>query len=341
MDYPNADLVRRLRQSDALARLVGESPGFLRVLERLETIAASDATVLVEGDTGTGKELVARAIHYLSRRGALPFIPVNCGAIPDALIEDELFGHERGAFTDAQHQRIGLIGAAQGGTLCLDEVGSLPPRAQVVLLRVLQDKTFRSLGSTREEHADTRFIALSNTPLLDLVHRATFRGDLYYRLCVLSVHLPPLRERQEDILPLAFHFLRMHARAEKPVTAIAPRAQRLLQSHDWPGNVRQLENTILRAAQTAATNCVDLDDLDLLAPSPHRALVTDSSHVAGESLRLLKRRMVETFEHAYLTNLMRECRGNVTQAARVAGKERRDLGKLLRKYRIEPKTFLG
>jgi DNA-binding NtrC family response regulator len=325
----------------AVAKLIGESPPFLALLDRLPQVAAADATVLIEGETGTGKELVGRAIHYLSPRSAMPFVPVNCGALPDSLLEDELFGHERGAFTDAQRDRCGLIRAAEGGTLCLDEVGSLSSRAQVALLRVLQDKTFRMLGSVREIRADTRFIAMSNTPLAELVRRGTFRADLYYRLCVLSVRLPPLRDRRTDILRLAFHFLRKHARAEHPVTDIAPAACRVLEACDWPGNVRELENTMHRAAQMARARRVEVEDLELPNAADAGADEQPAPGSGPLNFNTLKQQAIRIFERSYLTQLMERCRGNVTHAARLAGKERRDLGRLLKKHQILPGAYAG
>jgi DNA-binding NtrC family response regulator len=291
----------------------------------------------MEGETGTGKELAARSIHAMSDRAAHAFVVINCGAIPDSLIEAELFGHARGAFTDASQERVGLLRTASRGTLCLDEIGSLSARGQATLLRVLQEKTFRPLGSTVEQRTDTRFIALSNTPLWNLVGSGAFRADLYFRLCVLSVSLPPLRERREDILPLANHFLAKHARRHRPVTSVTPRAGSLLTAYHWPGNVRQLEYVILRAAQLASDTCVhcrdiELPDLPAGAAPPH-----DSE---PSSFSEMKRRTIEAFERQYLTRLMERCRGNVTQAARLAQKERRDMGKLLKKYQIQPKTFL-
>jgi two-component system, NtrC family, response regulator GlrR len=323
----------------SIPTLLGAADVFVRARERLHAVAASDATVLIEGETGTGKELAARAVHSLSRRAAQPLVIINCAAIPDSLIEDELFGHARGAFTDAGQERVGLLQAATRGTLCLDEIGSLSRRAQATLLRVLQDKSFRPLGSTIEHRTDARFVALTNSPLWELVNADLFRADLYYRLCVLPVRLPPLRERREDILPLAYHFLEKHARRERIVTALSPAVQRVLLNYGWPGNIRQLEHAILRAAQLAAGPLVELDDLDLPGVS-----IEDGREAAADgdvSFTVLKRRTIEAFERQYLTRLMEQCRGNVTHVARKAQRERRDVGKLLKKYQIHPKTFTG
>jgi DNA-binding NtrC family response regulator len=321
--------------------LLGAATAFVRARQRLEAVAAHDATVLIEGETGTGKELAAASVHAMSRRAGHPLVVINCAAIPDSLIEDELFGHARGAFTDARHERVGLLQAASSGTLCLDEIGSLSRRGQATLLRVLQDKSFRPLGSTIEQRTDARFIALTNTPLWDLVGADVFRADLYFRLCVLPVRLPPLRERREDILPLAQHFLEKHARPEQPVTTLSPAVQTLLMKYDWPGNIRQLEYAILRAAQLAAGTRVEMDDLDLPGVNAGDAERDATPETDDVSFTVLKRRTIEAFERQYLTRLMQQCRGNVTHVARKAQRERRDVGKMLKKYQIHPKSFTG
>jgi DNA-binding NtrC family response regulator len=321
--------------------LLGAAAAFVRARDRLKAVAAHEATVLIEGETGTGKELAARAVHAMSRRAGHPLVIINCAAIPDSLIEAELFGHARGAFTDARLERVGLLQAASRGTLCLDEIGSLSRRGQATLLRVLQDKSFRPLGSTAEQQTDARFIALTNIPLWSLVSADVFRADLYFRLCVLPVRLPPLRERREDILPLALHFLAKHARPERTVTTLSPAVQTLLMNYDWPGNIRQLEYAILRAAQLAAGTRVEMDDLDLPGVNGGDAQPDATPETDEVSFTVLKRRTIEAFERQYLTRLMEQCHGNVTHAARKAQRERRDVGKMLKKYQIHPKTFTG
>jgi DNA-binding NtrC family response regulator len=332
MDSPNEKIISQLREAQALGKLIGSAPPFREAIAMLPAAARSDAAVLVTGETGTGKELVTRAIHYLSLRAGQPFVAVNCGSLTDSLLEDELFGHERGAFTDAQQRRTGLIAQAEGGTLFLDEIDALTPRAQVALLRVLQDRTFRPLGASREQRADIRFVAASNAPLASRVEAGAFRADLYYRLSVFPVALPPLRERREDILPLAAHFLTIHTPPDRPPLAFAASACAALLGARWPGNVRELENVVIRAVGLCPGPVIGISHLGL----PGQASV----EVAGRATyKTLKRLAIAAFERDYLTRLLDENRGNVTRAARSAGKERRDLGKLLKRHRLDPKQF--
>src|SRR5215471_18373821 len=227
--------------------LVGQSPEFLEILELTKRFSGCDATVLIHGETGTGKELVARAVHYLSARRNFPFIPVNCGALPDSLVESELFGHARGAFTDARDARRGLIAEAQRGTLFLDEIEVLTPKAQAALLRFLQDLEYRPVGGAVVRDANVRIIAASNAKLEELAQEARFRKDLLFRLNVLAVDLPPLRRRGRDAVLLAEKFLsRLASQYRKPPKTIHPDAVSRLLDHSWPGNVRELENLIHR-----------------------------------------------------------------------------------------------
>ena len=328
------DLIHRLRQTQGAAKLVGGATVFLKAIEQLPAIARSEAAVVITGETGTGKELVARAIHYLSDRAAFPFVAVNCGSFSHALLEDELFGHERGAYTDARARRQGLIAQAERGTLFLDEVDTLPPKAQVDLLRVLQDKSFRVIGSSVEHQADVRVIAATNAPLDKLVSSGDFRADLYYRLCVFSISLPPLKDRKEDILLLADHFLTKHAPPEKGKLRLSPSTCAALIFCSWPGNVRELENAIIRGVHLSQGDAIEVEDLGLRTPGTARTDLARSN-----SFKAAKREAVEIFERNYLTRLMSEYQGNVSRAARAAGKERRNLGKLLKKHRLNPKLF--
>ena len=250
---------RRLRGmlSDNPGRLIGNCREMRAVYEQIRQVAQSDATVLIRGASGTGKELVARAIQGLSRRKDKPFVVLNCAALPEALVESELFGHEKGAFTDARERRMGRAEAANGGTLFLDEIGDLPITTQVKLLRLLQERTFSRVGSNEELHTDVRFIAATSRNLEELMAKRLFREDLYYRLSVFPIHLPDLARRQDDILLLAQHFLsKVCAKYGKNITRFSPPVIGILQSYSWPGNVRELENCIERAVLTATDDCI-------------------------------------------------------------------------------------
>jgi two-component system response regulator AtoC len=313
--------------------MVGISGPFRRVLARIPLLAASDATVLVTGETGTGKELAARAVHYHSRRKGKPFVPVNCGALPDPLLENELFGHAKGAYTDASAPAEGLIAEADGGTLFLDEVDALSPSAQVKLLRFLQDRTYRTLGSAKSRAADVRIVGATNEDLRALVRARRFREDLFYRLDVLALHMPPLRERIEDIPLLAQHFLgRYGAQSERPKVGLAPAAIRKLTAYAWPGNIRELEGAIHRAIVLGRSETLQPEDVDLpgmdVAPDP-----------GGGSFREAKARAVEQFERSYLIGVLTLHDGNVSRAAREAGKDRRAFQRLLRKHGLERNAF--
>ena len=328
--------------TEVSGQLIGKAPVFRDALSRLPTLARADGTVLITGETGTGKELVARAVHALSPRAAAPFVAVNCGALVDTLLESELFGHERGAFTDAHARRRGLVAEAAPGTLFLDELECLTPRGQVSLLRFLQDRSYRALGSAVEQRADVRCVAATNAQLDGLVRAGTFRADLYYRVSVFSVNLPPLRERREDIVPLAEHFVAKHVTGAGPAPRLSPGAVDALLACDWPGNVRELESAIARAVPVAQGDRIEAPDLGLKAEPaaaraglPPMALLTEGE----SSYKIQKRRVVESFERAYLHRLMADHHGNVSRASLAAGKERRDLGKLLKRHGLDPRQY--
>jgi DNA-binding NtrC family response regulator len=331
-------VICKLREKQALAKLVGTAPAFVEAIRNLPAIAHSDAMVLISGQTGTGKELVARAIHYLSPRAAHPFVPLNCGSFPDPLMEVELFGHERGAFTDAHTRRKGILAQAEGGTLFLDEVDTLPPKAQIDLLRFLQDKSYRMVGSGEEFRANVRVLAASNAPLLQLAQTGAFRADLYYRLCVFTIYLPSLRERSSDIPMLAEHFLSKHAPSGGPIPKLSNEALADVVLREWPGNVRELENAIVRGIHLREGDEILPGDLSLpvRGSRPHQTIPQCST---PPNFRTLKREAIESFERSYLTHLMAEHGGNVSIAARAAGKERRDLGRMLKKYQLDAKSF--
>jgi DNA-binding NtrC family response regulator len=326
-----AAILARPRQTAPLP-LVGNAHIFREAIAPIPVIARSARPVLIGGETGTGKELVARAIHSASERANFPFVAVNCGSLVDTLVDDALFGHEPGAFTDARVKREGLIARAAGGTLFLDELEALSAKGQVTLLRVLEDDAFRALGSSRLERANVRFVAATNSPLEGALKTGAFRADLYYRLCVFSITLPPLRARHEDILTLAQHFLRRHAPSDGALPDLDESARRALAGYAWPGNVRELENTIIRAIYLRKTTSISASDLGLSIDG----LATPA---LGRTFHAAKQETIATFERQYLERVMHEHHGNVTHAAVATGKERRELGRLLKKHRIDPQTF--
>jgi DNA-binding NtrC family response regulator len=318
-----------LRAPWRIAGLVGESCLFRQVLQTVRRIAHADATVLLSGETGTGKELIARVIHYQSPRRGKPFVPVNCGALPDHLLENELFGHVKGAYTDASSPEQGLVAEAEQGTLFLDEVDTLSPAAQVKLLRFLQDGEYRPLGSAKSHTADVRIIAATNADLQQRVQAQRFREDLYYRLNIIALRLPPLRERREDIPLLASYFLRCYGkRYGRPVPGLSAAAFHKLVTYPWPGNVRELETVLQRAILLSSAAVLQPEDIDL----PDRLGRLEPEPDAFSEARA---RVIEQFERTYLTNLLAAHQGNITRAARQAGQARRSLQRLLKKYGLK------
>jgi DNA-binding NtrC family response regulator len=318
--------------------LIGRSPAFVAALGLIERMGRYRAPVLIQGETGTGKELAARAIHYQSERRDAPFVPLNCGAVPEALVESELFGCERGAFTDARQSRTGLVAAAEGGTLFLDELDSLPLRAQVTLLRFLQDYRYRPVGGTRECSGDVRVIAAASPRLGALLESGGFRDDLAFRLNVLQLLMPPLRDRPGDALVLAEHFIERHARQYGlPTRRLAPACLEWMGRYSWPGNVRELDNRVQRALLLCDDAAVDLCAGEQPAAACAFAPACPAAQADAADLRGFNEARDDAllrFERTYLERLMAASGGNVTQAARVAGKERRALGKLLKKHGI-------
>jgi two-component system response regulator GlrR len=311
--------------------LMGNSPAFAKQTARLPLLGGCDAGVLILGETGTGKELFAQAIHYLSGRKSHPWVPVNCGAIPVELIETELFGHVKGAYTTAHAAREGLVTAAEGGTLLLDEVDTLPPSAQGKLLRFLQEREYRPVGSSSLRHADVRVIAISNRNLAALVANGRFRQDLYFRLNILRVHLPPLRERREDIPALALHFVKRFATEfSRQVQGLSPLAMKRLLAYSWPGNIRELSHTVERAVVLASGPYIMPAEIETGEEDPTPL---------DDSFQAAKARVVEHFERSYIEQALITCDGNITHAASAAKKNRRALWELIRKYHIDPKRF--
>ncbi|MBP5639386.1 MAG: sigma 54-interacting transcriptional regulator [Victivallales bacterium] len=310
---------------------VGNSKKMRMVYEQIRQVAASDATVLIRGSSGTGKELVARAIQSLSPRSKMPFVVLNCAALPEALVESELFGHEKGAYTDARERRIGLAEAADGGTLFLDEIGDLSIAVQVKLLRFLQERTFTRIGSNEELKSNVRFIAATSRNLEDLMNRKLFREDLYYRLSVFPIDMPDLAARSEDILPLAQHFLSMvNEKYGKNVVRISTPAANMLQAYSWPGNVRELENCIERAVLTAKDDCIHYYNLPPALQSPD--FVEDAFNT-DEQLSFEKQ--VAAVEKHILENALKRHNGNRTAAGRELGLSPRMMNYHLKKAGIQ------
>ena len=325
-------LVTSLNKADQDApengELGGASPVFLATVTQIRRIASSEAPVLIEGETGSGKELAARAVHYWGIRKNGPFVPVNCGALPDQLLEAELFGYERGAFTDAKTARRGLVVQADGGTLFLDEVDALSAKAQVALLRFLQDQRFRPLGSSCERSTDVRVIAASNQALAPISQDGRFRCDLLYRLKILHLVLPPLRARTGDAQLLALQFLAtLCAKYKMSRKRFDPQTLAWIGEYSWPGNVRELENWVHRELLMTDGQTIRV------VPAAKDEPETSSAGVC--SFRRAKAEALRTFERDYAMEVIRQAGGNVTQAARLAGQERRAFGKLIKKHGID------
>ena len=324
---PEKSSAQAIKERIGLRDFVGESTAFTAEVKKIPALARCDARILITGETGTGKELFARAIHYLSPRAGGPFVPVNCGAIPPELVENELFGHERGAYTGAASARQGLIREAEGGTLFLDEVACLTPLAQSKLLRFLQEKEYRPLGSSKTRRADVRVITATNVDLTQAVSDGRVRRDFYYRLNIIPLRLPPLRERRADIALLARHFLSKFAdEFDLAVRRLSHGALEKLQVYDWPGNVRELEHVIERAALLASAEVIGADEIDLPAAEPGPR---------PDSFKEAKARAVDQFERQYLSDLLLAHHGNISQAALAAKKNRRAFWQLLRKHHID------
>ena len=310
-----------------MENIVARSPAMQRILQQVVQVADSDATILLFGETGTGKEVLARVIHSNSRRSKGPFVALNCAAIPETLFESELFGHVRGAFTSAHGAKRGLFQSANGGTLFLDEIGEIPLSMQVKLLRAVQEREVREVGSEISTKIDVRIIAATNKDLGEAVKNRSFRNDLYYRISVVPLFIPPLRDRRDDIPLLAQHFLTSSAkRANKDLRGFTPAALNRLVTHPWPGNVRELENVIEKAAVMTRQDMITPDLLPSMGTSPDAPLkpLTEAK---------------EEFEKTYLKNVLQLTGGNISRAAQFAGRYRADFYKMLKKYGMHPSTL--
>ena len=321
----NSGHLLEIDHMDQVDEMVGTSPVMCAVFDLIHKVAKTELPVLMTGETGTGKELAAHAIHERSQRAQGPFVPINCGAIPETLLESELFGHERGAFTGAVQQKKGKLEATAGGTLFLDEVGDLLSSLQVKLLRFLQNGTFERIGGHETLHVDARVIAATNVDLKAAVHKNLFREDLYYRLGVMHIHLPPLREREEDTLLMAMLFLkRAAALHHKPIRSYTPEALYALRSYSWPGNVRELSNRVRRAVVMAEGAEITPHDLDLTGEDFYAADSLDSLRAAHRKI-----------EVELLVKAISMHRGNLTRMARDLEVSRSTLYRKLRTYKLE------
>jgi len=328
----NLLLKAEFRVQHGLDRIIGVSPRMVKLFDLVRSVAGTASTILVQGESGTGKELVAKGVHALSPRRDSPFVSVNCAALPENLLESELFGHMKGAFTDAHQTKKGLFETAHRGTLMLDEVGEMPPSMQVKLLRALQERRVRRVGANEEVEVDVRVIAATNRSLEDLVRDRRFREDLYYRLNVIPILVPPLRERTEDIPLLAKHFLDLFGREMgKPVSRISDEAMNLLVAYSWPGNVRELENVVERAVALETTSAIQPDRLPdtLLAP---RGVGAEAAPEFKDGFSL--DRHLESIEADLLRRALAQADGNRGTAARLLGITPRSLRYLVRKHGV-------
>jgi DNA-binding NtrC family response regulator len=336
----NRLLLEQIQKQWGFENLIGTGPAMRRVFETLQKVAETDLTVLVRGESGTGKELVAQALHQRSPRRGRPFVAVNCAAISRELVESELFGHEKGAFTGADARREGRFEAAHGGTIFLDEIGDMPTATQAKVLRVLQERAFERVGGARPIQVDVRVVAATHRPLEEEVRRGRFREDLYYRLRVVEIELPPLRERREDVVPLALAFLeRVTGRLGLVPRRLGEGALARLARHAWPGNVRELHNAIEQAAVLASGPVIEAEDLRL--PDAPGGAAGAPAEPGDASFGEAKRRAVERFERSYLLAALRRANGNVSRAAESVGMVRQSLQQKIRELGLRSEDWGG
>jgi len=325
INYEYQYLKGRLDEITRFDNIIGQSFEMEKIFRLIPEVALSDSSVLILGETGTGKELVAKAIHAKSLRANGPFIAINCGAMTDNLLESELFGHQRGAFTGATHNRRGFLEVASGGTLFLDEIGEISPKMQVDLLRTLEEKTIIRLGNREPVDVDFRLISATKRDLETEVREGSFREDFFYRINVITLHVPPLRKRKDDIPLLIDHFLRKYSReTAKQVDHLTPEAMRLLKNHDWPGNVRELENAIERAVVLSKARTLGMDAFSFLRP-PVRFPTSG-------------RRSLKEMEERHVEQILDECNWNVTEAAKILDINRVTLHRMIKRYSLKRKT---
>jgi len=341
----NRKLREEIKSLYGVETIISKDPQMTKIQSMVQQIADSKSTVLIEGESGTGKELVARTIHLNSQRAGFPFVVVNASAIPRGLLESELFGHEKGAFTGAGKRKIGSFELAHKGTLFLDEIGEMPKELQVKILRAIEGYRFMRVGGTEEIDVDVRLITATHRDLKGAVEAGEFREDLFYRLHVVSIKLPPLRERKGDIPLLMSHFMEKHKKEvkDRPLE-ISERALQILEGYSWPGNVRELENCILRTMLLARSNRIEIEDLPPEVKGEGEEPIPAVPKDAGELRRMkwqLKRKAEDKLEKVFLREALKRNKGNISKTALDVGMDRRQLQNLIRKHRIAPKEFKG
>jgi DNA-binding NtrC family response regulator len=343
LNEENIYLRRKLEEKSRFPALVGSSASMRQLLNQIEKVAKTSATVLITGESGTGKELVAGALHSHSLRHDQQFIPIDCSTIPESIIESELFGHMRGAFTGAIKDKRGLVQDADSGTLFLDEIGDLNLSMQVKLLRLLQEGEYKPVGSNAIRKVDIRFLAATNQRLGDKIKKGEFREDLFYRLNVINIHLPPLRERRDDIPVLASHFLEKYNKQYgKEIKRISAQVMNYFVGRDWPGNVRELENAIERGVIMSSEDVLNLEDIGIperTSDDAEYSQLPPSTDIFSMTFKDAKDKLLERFQSEYISNVLSRNEGNVSQAARQSGLKRQYLHKLMREINIESKSF--
>jgi len=338
----NRALRQELKTIFGPENIIGNHPSMQKVIQLIQQVAGTKTTVLVKGESGTGKELVARAIHYESDRSSKPFVVINCAAIPSTLLESELFGYEKGAFTGATKTKKGRLELADRGTLFLDEIGEMPRELQVKILRVLEEQKFQRVGGTGDIEVDNRIIAATNKDLKQAVEAGAFREDLYYRLNVITIPIPPLRERKEDIPLLVEHFLKKHREAlKKNVYRVSAEVLHLLMDYPWPGNVRELENAIVRALVLCPSDCIEVRDLpeEIRFGKKEEVKIPTDRQELKRIKKQAQQKIKEEIEKKFIEDALTQEKGNVLRAAARVGMDRRQFQNLIKKYGISKKEF--
>jgi len=339
LSQENIALKKSLKHKKESRPIIGSSPATISILKMIDQVAKSTATVLVSGESGTGKELAARAIHYNSDRKEKPFITINCTAMPEQIIESELFGHVKGSFTSAWKDKKGIVEEADRGTLFLDEIGDLNMAMQAKLLRLLQEGEYKPVGGLTTKQADIRFVVSTNQDLKKLIEAKQFREDLYYRLNVINLHMPPLRDRKEDIPTLAHHFLeKFNSLNDKKISDIAPEAISALMSKSWPGNIRELENCIERGVILCRSDAINISDILPQEPAAHTSPVFDHS-IYTLPFKEAKEIIIKSFHNKYINWILQQNKGNISKSAEQAELQRQYLHRLIKEENINTEIF--